>query len=346
MKRLFALLLLCFLLFGMLSGCGTPSEGYETVWVITDAHCDFWRGHYTYNKNGQILTAKEGPWWDYRLQYRMRYNEAGERIFQEDLVNGGETHLHWDQENKTKVIYGKDATTTIRYDACGNETYYERKNLDGETVQLTTHGYLYDDAGRITREIKTTTSGEKTKKSYWYDEAGNLIRETQQVDDGEIRERRYTYDRTGKLVEEESWYTTVRYTYDSMGRLQEIWRKEGKNIIRECYQRDADGNILRYEKYFNDKLRADFVYTYDAKGRMLSEKGYDDSYSSGRLTWAHEWTYDSHGNRKTCRFGDEILVSYSYKAVQVPEHLVEEVKKFQKSLFDSIKNDCYRAMNS
>ena len=338
MKRLFALLLLCFLLFGMLSGCGAPAEGYETVWVITDAHCDFWRGHYTYDKNGQILTAKEGPWWDYCLQYRMRYNEAGERIFQEDLVNGGETH--WDRENRTSVTYTESKTTTTQYDEMGNTIRSEIRYTDG-TVLVNTCSYLYDQEGRITREIN-----EITNKSYWYDEAGKLTRETWQRDNGEIREKRYTYDRTGKLVEEESWYTTVRYIYDSMGRLQTVWRKEGKNIIRECYQRDADGNVLRYEKYFNDKLWAESVYTYDAQGRKLSYRGFDSSTSAGKMTWSFRWTYDSHGNQKTCLYQDEILVSYSYKAVQVPEHLVEEVKKYQKSLFDAIRNDCYRAMNS
>ena len=338
MKRTVLLLLLSVLLAGMLSGCAETPEGYETIWVITDASCEFWRGHYTYNENGQVLTAREGPWWDYRLQYRMRYNEAGERVFQEDLTSGAETH--WDRENRTRVTYAENKTTTIQYDEMGNTIRTEVQYTDGR-VLVSAYSYLYDQEGRITREING-----KRKKSYWYDEAGNLTRETLQVDDGEIKEKRYTYDRQGKPVEEESWYATVRYIYDSMGRLQTVWRKEGRNIIRECYERDDRGNILRYEKYFNDKLLAEYVYTYDAQGRKLSYRGYDDSYSSGKLTSSFQWTYDSHGNQKTCLYQDEILISYSYKAVQVPEHLIEEVQEYQKSLSDAIRNDCYRAMNS
>jgi RHS repeat-associated protein len=208
------------------------------------------------------------------------YNNFGQ-VTREDFADG--THISYVYDSHGNLVSAADSTgtTTLQYDSADRLTQVTYPT--GLFLRFT-----YDAGGRRTRSV---------------DQSGFTVN--------------YSYDAAGRLSEltDGSGALIVHYSYDAAGRLA---RKDMGNGTYTTYTYDADGNVLDLTNYApGGAVNSRFDYTYDALGRVITEKTLDGEWTYtydaiGELTHAVfnstnpsvpsqdlSYTYDANGNRVT-----------------------------------------------
>lgn len=128
---------------------------------------------------------------------------------------------------------------------------------DGTALERVYFAYSFMDGSLRSRNVTT------------YDEAGNRLAVVSMDPDGNpIAQTVLRYDDNGNLVEEAS--------YDA----------EGTETRRMRYERNADGDVVVWERYIGGELDERGEIDYDAQGRPIEEREYED----GRLTQIETYT--------------------------------------------------------
>ena len=134
-------------------------------------------------------------------------------------------------------------------------------NADGVATGTVTETFAYDVAGR---EIRSTDARGNTKTTA-YDARGRVI--SVSYPDGSAET--YSYSATGNTVTTtgKSGYTLVSF-YDISGRLIRV--SEGDTVI-ETNEYDGAGRLVSKTNCTSSAYYSNIVYTYDARGRILSK---------------------------------------------------------------------------
>ena len=134
-------------------------------------------------------------------------------------------------------------------------------NADGVATGAVTETFAYDVAGR---EIRSTDARGNTKTTA-YDARGRVI--SVSYPDGSAET--YSYSATGNTVTTtgKSRYTLVSF-YDISGRLIRV--SEGDTVI-ETNEYDGAGRLVSKTNCTSSAYYSNIVYTYDARGRILSK---------------------------------------------------------------------------
>lgn len=128
--------------------------------------------------------------------------------------------------------------------------------------------YTYDESGRLTKKIDENSNGKQTVYDYTYNENGDVLTETTTLPDGNVGTKTWTYDENNNLVKTEQGEVILSYYYD-----------ENNNLIKETYEDQYESNAVTKE------------YTYDENGNMIK---YVESTSYG--DYVYEYVYDDVGN--------------------------------------------------
>ena len=134
-------------------------------------------------------------------------------------------------------------------------------NADGVATGTVMETFAYDVAGR---EIRSTDARGNTKTTA-YDARGRVI--SVSYPDGSAET--YSYSATGNTVTTtgKSGYTLVSF-YDISGRLIRV--SEGDTVI-ETNEYDGAGRLVSKTNCTSSAYYSNIVYTYDARGRILSK---------------------------------------------------------------------------
>ena len=233
---------------------------------------------YTYTAAGKVATVQTPEAAEAGKSYAMRYtyDALGRVLTEENALGGKVTYTYDGVDNVLTVTKGK-ATTT----------------------------YTYDGAGNVLTE--TTEAGLVTTNTY--NAIGLLLTSTVTGAEGmDAYSETYRYDLAGQLVSTaNSMGVVATNVYDTFGNLVRtgVADVNGENYRGEKYTYDANGNILMYTNAENVTT----TYTYDALNRVTSEtvtvSGKDQIVST---------EYDENGNKvaETDIFGN--TTTYFYDA--------------------------------
>ena len=265
---------------------------------------------YTYDAAGQLLQVTDPL--DRVTSYE--YDGLGRqtKITQPDPDGEGEELAPWTvftYDAAGRLLTQADRlghTTTFTYDALGRLI----SQTDANGAETT---YTYDAAGRrlsLTDPVGNTTT-------WTYDALGRAVAETNELDDT----RYFVYDAAGYLLRQIDRLGRVRqFQYDNLGRnTAEIWY----NNVQDA---DADQNRQRTITFTYDlvgqltsvdDVEADYTYTYDALGRVITlthsivgltpmvtfNQTYDavgrrtelKTQVNGTAEFVNQWTYDNLG---------------------------------------------------
>ncbi len=254
---------------------------------------------YTYNANGNVLTALEEKWsngaWVNDTRNTYTYDTQGNELtmLREYWQNG--VWVNYCRYSYTYDFDGKELTKSTEYWENGDWTYAERYN------------YSYNINGTIYTEILENWSMggwiNVMKTTWTYDAQGNLLTELHELGNNVwlLSSRiTYTFDTQGNTYKRlyEKWYNggwvnsnCNTYTHDSQGNqitnLIENWDNGiWVNSMRYDYTYDAQGNKLtdlwqhwRNESWVEVLLR---TYAYDNNNNGIS--GTSDSWNG--ISWA------------------------------------------------------------
>lgn len=196
---------------------------------------------------------------------------------------------------------------TYEYDEWGNLSVVESANGSRKY-------YTYDDQRRLAR-IDEKDGDEKalTAEKWEYDEKGRVIKYTHWA--GETTTTEYTYDDSGKLIKtvETSGSVTSQYDYeyaedgsymksskDSAGHVL-VWcytagddplAQYTDDVKQKEYTYDENGNLLKYESFYEGAVHEYESYTYDSTGKLI-EKAVSTEPGSETI---RRYEYDSFGN--------------------------------------------------
>ncbi|MHB8800013.1 MAG: DUF7619 domain-containing protein [Thermoanaerobaculia bacterium] len=231
----------------------------------------------------------------------------------------------------TSITYPGGSSETLERDAKGLVT--STTNRRGQTIQYTRNGrgqltrkelpdgtavdYTYDAAGRL---ATVTEAGGTTRLTWdsrgflseihypggkWFryemDDVGRTTRRTS--DDGYVLD--WEYDAAGRIVRimRNGGTLVVFYEYDTHGRLL---REERGNGTATIYAWDAASRATGVRHLGpGGSILADFTYTYDAAGRVVSASGPD-----GTSTYI----WDAEGRLESERAPSGVLTIYRYDA--------------------------------
>ncbi|MCC7362114.1 MAG: hypothetical protein IT317_21700 [Anaerolineales bacterium] len=252
-----------------------------------------------------------------------------------ERADGTAENFDYDQVGQpVQVTDRRGQTLRLTYNATGLLTrkdypdghyilfdYDAHRNLT-QTVEVSATARLtltltYDGSDRLTRI--TYPNGRYV--NYQYDVAGRIAH----LSDQSSFSLDYDYAPSGRLWRvRNSGNTLVEYTYDAAGRLT---RAQNGNNTATTYQFDASSHVTRIALLGpGDALLREFVYTYDALGRRITQTttegttsfGYD---AVGQLTSASlpggptlTYTYDAAGNR-TQTTTNAVPTAYSANAL-------------------------------
>lgn len=217
-------------------------------------------------------------------------------------------------------------------------TYTEWGELSAiESNDGTRIDYTYDEQNRPARvDAKTRNGGIQYAQKWEYDEEGRVARFTHY--DGSTTTTEYTYDDDGKLIKtvETNGITTytTEYTYDEDGNYSTsydtadqhiVWYYNAKGDILAKYADDEkviqytyddNGNLLKFEGYYEGEVVEYEEYAYDAEGK-LTEKSYESD-----VSWVDSYTYDELGNciqiKRIGKSGaEQIIEENEYKSFAV-----------------------------
>lgn len=172
----------------------------------------------------------------------------------------------------------------------------------GAVVEVTT--ITFDSHGRVVCQERKDNSVHKTE--WTYDSNGNVL--TQKSGQSLIS---YRYDSQGNVIEKKHRFDSgavdvVVYTYDSNGNLSsEVESSQGSDITTTTtYTYDQAGNNLRREEVITGHEPVITEWTYDASGRVLTEK--ETYIANGSQEFWTELTmvYNAQGNKVSRQFLD------------------------------------------
>lgn len=199
----------------------------------------------------------------------------------------GSASFTYDQNGNVLTATDQNGTITREFDALNRVTKYT--DTKGKTIQ-----YEYDAAGNLAKIIYPDSS----MVIYTYDANNNLIK----VTDWAGRTTTYTYDENDQLIEvvkpDGSVTTTV---YDAAQRITSTVEKtaSGVVIVGYEYSYDALGRIIS-EKFLAENKQYDM--TYDTLSRVIERK--ETNLSTGEIT-TETYSYDAAGNITTFKVDDE-----------------------------------------
>jgi RHS repeat-associated protein len=235
---------------------------------------------FTYDTWGNVLTEKDETLASNILTTTHTYDNWGNRI-STVLPDGVKTTFTsgWNKNNESKRFFtlaqGKNRPwVKTWYDNRGREvltetvgaqsiriqeskTYNSKGQLTEEKVQAgnltTTEIYTYDGRGRIASQ--SSSSGQSVSYSYDNRKVTSLTNSKTYIK---------TYDAWGAIKTSTDPAATVNYTYKSLGKPQKITAAE-TTFSMTYYD---TGN----QKTLNDPNAGTITYTYDAAGRLLTQK--------------------------------------------------------------------------
>ena len=251
--------------------------------------------------------------------------DGSSRLVRVKDPRGNVTSYEYDANgNRTKAVLADGSTLTTAYDARGrivrqtdqngHATAYQYDGLDRLTGVVDALGrewtYRYNTVGELTSV--TDPAGNKT--AYEYDDRGRQVKTVNAA--GQERRTRYDargnvesvtdfsgaqtlfgYDAKDRLTRIAAGGKTTTFVHDALGRIETVTDENG--ITRHTY--DAEGRLTSERKPDGSVLS----YEYDAAGRVL------------RLTTPYGSTtsaYDVLGRPKTVTDRDGSVTSYEYDA--------------------------------
>lgn len=206
-------------------------------------------------------------------------------------------------------------TETFQYDSFGNITCVASQSGSNVSYKY----YEYDENNRLIKKA----SDEKSFTEYQY--VGNTVNVIYHGKDGNTRlSLVYTFDGDGKLLQRadvnvyrpsitnfqydannnlvaiitDSGADNYSFQYDSQNRLVEV--RSGSNIV--SYKYNSANQIIEEMNYSIEynRINSKSNYTYDAYGKVLTEKGFVDDYlvpDGGRVDITSDFIneYDASG---------------------------------------------------
>jgi RHS repeat-associated protein len=244
------------------------------------------------------------------------YDLAGNMLHSN--VDGVDVENTYDAASRVTM---KKAARTANGQSGYIETYYEYdsvvSDISGYLLQNKTIDgldrekyYLYDDMGRLVKEIDEGETGNQTRRttSYVYDNNGNMLTMTRNDD------------------------SVVSYTYDELNRMT---RKEYSASHYVTYEYNGNGNLTLMTQVCGS-VTTTSTYVYDERGNKIEEKRngvtianykYTDNNSLNKITYApknsvstvYEYGYDTDGRLLTVsdRTGQNnyVVREFSYDTV-------------------------------
>lgn len=190
--------------------------------------------------------------------------------------------------------------------SCVKSTVYEENGEVLETIEED-----YDDSGRKMSELRYGNNGNKRYTNY--DEMENETMFTETDKDGATKSKyEYVrkYDENGNIISlkeigaNENLISETEYEYDPHGNLISEKVKRGdieKYVVRHKYTYDFHYRIKK-DVIINEWDVHEFTsqFTYDKKGRILSEKCTDEvNPEEHSRSYVIEYAYDKNGNPTT-----------------------------------------------
>jgi len=212
-----------------------------------------------------------------------------------------------------------DNVTTYAYDSRGRQYRVTQPDPDGAGgLDCPVTNYFYDAAGNLASLVDPV--GNET--SYAYDGLNRKIEETNELDDT----RYFEYDAAGHLIEKTDRNERVtQYVFDPIGRLlEENWLDaQQQTIWTIAYVYNSAG---RLQSVGDDA--AEYAYTYDDAGRMLTETQTIDGLSP---VIVFTYQYDAEGKRTqiaaTVGGTADFVIDYEYdyldRLTQIEQHGVQ-----------------------
>ena len=259
--------------------------------------------YYTYDDEGRVLSDIRDYDEGMKEGVAYSYDEHG-NMCEIAMVMMGES----EDTNIYEYTYSADGklvsmrqqmydggTLYVEYDSYGNVTL--RESIDSEGVVYSKEIIVYNDKGTLLSE-EMIQDGERIYiLEYFYDSEGREAKTTRSYGDGYVEIYEYEYNGKSQCVLErykstdpdgkvnDSSYT--EYTYDERGYLLDML-KDGRGVL--TYRYDDNGNVVyySYSTYFGFET---IYYEYDAQGRCVSEKHYED----GEFDREVVYSYDAEG---------------------------------------------------
>ncbi len=271
---------------------------------------------YQYDTNDRLIQVKAPN--DATTDYL--YDDLGNQLEESGADRGSILYSHDSAGNITSRTDARDITTLYQYDQLNRVTVIDypgteediRYSYDnclngiGQLCKVTDQSgiteYQYDNFGNRTQQLKTEQT-DTQKIKYHYDAADRLISQHYpsdrivnfhrnsigQVDKIEVENQGVTmliadtiHYRADGLITSLSYGNGRQETrsYDDAGRLS---CKQLNNLPEQCYQYDANGNILNIDQQANDS-----TYGYDSLDRLIL---------ANKNNQQIEYGLDSNGNR-------------------------------------------------
>ena len=331
--------------------------------VTPIATLDYFDQHYTYDKNGNLLTAEKAISIDTALGYSRTAPLMQLTTYTYDARDRVATKTEQDPDPSNGVttdqpvwVYGYDVhnrltsitdpaskVTVIGYDRLDRQTTVTLPDLGGGlgTPVYTT---VYDSLGEVIREIDPLGN----YRQYVYDALGN-VKEAYEKDsaDATITVTYMTYDDNSRLTSSTIADGRTNYTYDNIGRLTGVtlpdpddampfggsYTNTSNSFPRPVITYGYDLNSNRTSEtdqthYKNDTVTtATTTYGFDRLNRLTSRT--DPTISAG--TPVTSYTYDVLGNMLTLTDADNNTTTWQYD-------LLDKVKN-EKSPISAITND-------
>ena len=215
------------------------------------------------------------------------------------------------------------------------EFLYNEDTWNMEAVKVTVNGELesevYAEFNDDGQPVEIIANG-VTRKTYEYNEDGMLAVETEYDSDGEFDCKfAYTYDEDGNIIESVYSYMSWLYypEYDEEGNCIGEAREEHEYTYISKYTYDAEGRSLGYKEYDEDGfLCHESVNTYDENGERAThayinyDRYYGDSEDPIEFVYSkEEYTYVD---------GNEVL--YTWKHYDHESNEVNSTKR--KTVYD------------
>jgi RHS repeat-associated protein len=278
----------------------TDNRLSNEVWVASGGATTN-RVTFTYNENGQILTAKDNAG---NITYT--YDELGRLSTQNDVWNTTLTFSYDAADRQTKIQDSFAGVLTSVYDNANRLTSRQFGGVGQTPLRLDLEYNLRDEVTTMTRFSDLSGTTIVGTSIYTIDDAHRLTRIDHKNGSGTaLASYVYAYDDADRLTQETINGTPRTFSYDRTDQLT--------NDGGTAYTFDANGNrtMTGYQTIVANRMSNDgtYTYTYDDAGNTIKKsKGASDE------TWTYNW---DHNNRltvieKRATDGGTLLLSVTY----------------------------------
>ncbi|MCH5183455.1 MAG: RHS repeat protein [Oscillospiraceae bacterium] len=221
-------------------------------------------------------TSLPYPTIEKRMLYKVSYPILGDWM----------TYEYDEWGNLSVIEYASGSRSYYTYDDQRRLVRIDEK--DGDDKALTAEKWEYDEKDRVIKY--THWSGGTTTTEYTYDDSGKLIKT---VETGGSVTNQYDYE-----YAEDGSYT--KSSKDSEGHVLVWYYTAGDDPLAQYtddvkqkeYTYDENGNLLKYESFYEGEVFEYESYTYDSTGR-LTEKAVSIEPGSETI---RRYEYDEFGN--------------------------------------------------